>query len=140
MMTVSIRISFLSLTFHIAPVFPRRTTQAAAAAREEAAVIAYKAETDSLRAAMVSVQKTERVKEDAVHRRFQALEKALMAAEGSAKAWKERAAAVESLLKQVRPTGTGRIGIGYGYGFGFGIVRNASPAYANPRGVPGCFR
>ena len=83
-------------------------------------MIAYKAETDSLRAAMMSVQKTERVKEDAVHRRFQALEKALMAAEGSAKAWKERAAAVENLLKQVRPTGTERIGIGYGCGDGSG--------------------
>ena len=54
---------------------------------------------------MQSSQKTERVKEDAIHRRFQALEKALMAAEASAKAWKERAAAVENLLKQVRGTG-----------------------------------
>lgn len=64
-------------------------------------MLAYKAETDSLRAAVESAQKAEKVKERAMQRRFEALEKALASMENTAKAWKQRALAVEDMLKGV---------------------------------------
>eukprot|EP00271_Cylindrocystis_brebissonii_P013285 TRINITY_DN329_c0_g2_i1.p1 TRINITY_DN329_c0_g2~~TRINITY_DN329_c0_g2_i1.p1 ORF type:complete len:1058 (-),score=276.27 TRINITY_DN329_c0_g2_i1:758-3931(-) len=74
----------------------------AAAAREEAAMVAYKAETESLRAALVSAQKAEKVKEMAMQRRFEALERSMVSAEATARAWKERAETVEGILKALK--------------------------------------
>ena len=68
-------------------------------------MLAYKAETDSLRAAVDSAQKAEKVKERAMQRRFDALESSLTAMENTAKAWKQRALAVEDMLKRVKEKG-----------------------------------
>eukprot|EP00271_Cylindrocystis_brebissonii_P013283 TRINITY_DN329_c0_g1_i1.p1 TRINITY_DN329_c0_g1~~TRINITY_DN329_c0_g1_i1.p1 ORF type:complete len:1017 (-),score=248.45 TRINITY_DN329_c0_g1_i1:535-3585(-) len=84
--------------------------QAASSAREEAAMVAYKAETDSLRAAVESASKAEKAKEQAMQRRFEALERSLIAAEETALAWKQRSETVEEILAATR-SGTGEISV-----------------------------
>ncbi|CAI5513187.1 unnamed protein product [Closterium sp. Naga37s-1] len=73
----------------------------AAEGREKAAALAYKAETESLRAAAMAAQKADKVKDQAVARRFAALQRSLAAAEESTRKWRERCLAVEELFALV---------------------------------------
>lgn len=74
----------------------------ASAGRERAAALAYKADTDSLRASALAAQKADRVKDQAVARRFAALQRSLAAAEESTRKWRERCLAVEELFALVK--------------------------------------
>lgn len=71
----------------------------AGAARLEAARSAFKADIEALQAALNTVHNAEKSQEQAYMRRYQALERSLAATEVLAKAWEERASAVEQLLQ-----------------------------------------
>ncbi|MCO5584846.1 hypothetical protein L7F22_038778 [Adiantum nelumboides] len=71
----------------------------AGATRLEAAQAAFKADTEALQAALNTVHKAEKSQEQAYARRYQALERSLASSEALAKAWEERACAVEDLLQ-----------------------------------------
>lgn len=81
----------------------------AGAARLEAARSAFKSDIEALQAALNTVQKAEKSQERAYSRRYQALERALAAAEVLSKAWEERALAVEELLRRSRNEGADAI-------------------------------
>ncbi|KAI5079603.1 hypothetical protein GOP47_0005082 [Adiantum capillus-veneris] len=86
----------------------------AGAARLEAARSAFKSDIEALQAALNTVQKAEKSQEQAYARRYQALERALAAAEALTHAWKERAVAVEELLRRFRSAGADAIEVGGG--------------------------
>ncbi|CAI7788337.1 unnamed protein product [Closterium sp. NIES-54] len=77
--------------------------------REKAAALAYKAETESLRAAAMAAQKADKVKDQAVARRFAALQRSLAAAEESTRKWRERCLAVEELFALAKSRGLDRV-------------------------------
>eukprot|EP00250_Pteridium_aquilinum_P017935 c23849_g2_i1 orf=436-3144(+) len=81
----------------------------AGAARLEAARSAFKSDIEALQAALNTVHKAEKSQEKAYSRRYQALEGSLAAAEALSKAWKERAFAVEELLRRSRNEGSDAI-------------------------------
>ncbi|XP_057822676.1 uncharacterized protein LOC131035073 isoform X1 [Cryptomeria japonica] len=74
----------------------------ASAGREEALLRTYKLEMESMVSALDAAKKAESIKEKAYLRRFEALERALNAAEASVKAWKERSQTAELLLHKVK--------------------------------------
>lgn len=73
-----------------------------AAKWEEAATKTFKLELESMMSAFDAVKKAESIIEQAYLRRFEALERALNAAEAIAKAWKERAQTTELLLHKAK--------------------------------------
>ncbi|MCO5586005.1 hypothetical protein L7F22_039942 [Adiantum nelumboides] len=86
----------------------------AGAARLEAARSAFKSDIEVLQAALNTVQKAEKSQEQAYSRRYQALERALAAAEALTEAWKERALAVEDLLRKYKSEGADAVGVSGG--------------------------
>ena len=86
----------------------------AGAARLEAARAAFKSDIEVLQAALDTVQIAGKSQEQAYARRYQALERSLSSAETLAKAWEERALAVEALLQKSREEGADVAGFNVG--------------------------
>ncbi|KAH7435067.1 hypothetical protein KP509_06G047800 [Ceratopteris richardii] len=81
--------------------------KAAGVARLEAVQMTFKADLEALQAAVNTLRQAEMSQERAYSRRCQALERSLAAAEALAKAWEERASAVEDLLQNATDTNQG---------------------------------
>ncbi|BBN06643.1 alpha-amylase [Marchantia polymorpha subsp. ruderalis] len=73
--------------------------------KTEVASVVLQADLEALKAAYHAAQEAGNVKEQANLRMYEALERSLAAAEGSAEAWKNRALSVEGLLRRVKEEG-----------------------------------
>eukprot|EP00249_Psilotum_nudum_P024115 c29097_g1_i3 orf=478-3477(+) len=71
-------------------------------ARLEAAKAVFKADIDAFQAAVNTLSKANKAQEQANIRKYEALERSLVTAEVTARAWKERAVAVEDLLRKIK--------------------------------------
>ncbi|KAL5582175.1 hypothetical protein UlMin_014617 [Ulmus minor] len=73
--------------------------------RKKAATKAFKAELQSIRAAIEAAKETSRSKDNVYQRRCEALHRSLRASEAASKTWKQRAELSESLILKERPLG-----------------------------------